>query len=43
MNINAGFLKTEVNNDLNNDQKLLLEYCVIISSGEIDKSLVSRN
>ena len=41
-NINAGFLKTEVKNDLNNDQKLLLEYCVSISSGEIDKSLVSR-
>ena len=42
MNINAGFLKTEIKNDLSNDQKLLLEYCVSISSGEIDKSLVSR-
>ena len=43
-NINAGFLKTEVKNDLSNDQKLLLEYCVStrISFGEIDKSLVSR-
>ena len=42
MNINAGFLKTKVKNDLSNDQKLLLEYCTSISSGEIDKSLVSR-
>ena len=41
-NINAGFLKTEIKNDLSNDQKLLLEYCVSLSSGEIDKSLVSR-
>ena len=41
-NINAGFLKTKVKNDLSNDQKLLLEYCVSISSGEIGKSLVSR-
>ena len=39
---NAGFLKTEIKNDLSNDQKLLLEYCVSISAGEIDKSLVSR-
>ena len=36
------FLKTEIKNDLSNDQKLLLEYCLSISSGEIDKSLVSR-
>ena len=41
-NINAGFLKNKIKNDLSNDQKLLLEYCVSISSGEIDKSLVSR-
>ena len=41
-NINAGFLKTEIKNDLSNDQKFLLEYCISISSGEIDKSLVSR-
>ena len=41
-NIDAGFLKIEVKNYLSNDQKLLLEYCASISSGEIDKSLVSR-